>query len=75
MKCFFRAEDPEKIQLILENGYVDTAELREYDQVLHALLRQVERSHDLYQTIQTDRDSEYTLTPELTRYQVRRESE
>lgn len=31
-EMFFRAEDPEKIQLILDRAYVDTAELREYDQ-------------------------------------------
>jgi hypothetical protein len=37
-EMFFRAEDPEKIQLILDQAYVDTAELREYDQVLHVML-------------------------------------
>jgi hypothetical protein len=68
-EMFFRAEDPEKIQLILELAYVDTAELREYDHVLHAMLRQIERSHAQSQTIQTDRQREYTLTPELNRYQ------
>ncbi|MGC2413059.1 MAG: hypothetical protein WA459_10240 [Stellaceae bacterium] len=68
-EMFFRAEDPEKIQLILERAYVDTAELREYDQVLHTLLRQIERTHDLYKTIQTDHEREYSLTPEITRYQ------
>jgi hypothetical protein len=66
---FFRAEEPEKIQLILEKAYVDTAELREYDQVLHALLRPVERGLPTqYRTIQTDRHHEYTLSPELDRY-------
>lgn len=42
-EMFFRAEDPEKIQLILERAYVDTAELREYDLVIHTMLRQMER--------------------------------
>lgn len=69
-EMFFRGEDPEKIQLILERAYVDTAELREYDQVLHAMLRQIERTqYGNYQTIQTDRTHEYTLTPEITRYE------
>jgi hypothetical protein len=68
-EMFFRAEDPEKIQLILDQAYVDTAELREYDQVLHSMLRQVERAlPGDYRTIQTDRKHEYTLTPELDRY-------
>ena len=66
-EMFFRAEDPEKIQLILDQAYVDTAELREYDLVLHAMLRQMERTSD-YRTIQTDRHREYTLTPEIGRY-------
>ena len=62
-EMFFRAEDPEKIQLILDQAYVDTAELREYDQVLHSMLRQVERAlPGDYRTIQTDRKHEYTLT-------------
>ena len=69
-EMFFRAEDPEKTQLILERAYVDTAELREYDHVLHAMLRQIERTQAQTQTIQTDRQREYTLTPELTRYQT-----
>jgi hypothetical protein len=64
---FFRAEDPEKVQLILDQAYVDTAELREYDLVLHSMLRQMERSSG-YRTIQTDRHREYTLTPEIGRY-------
>ena len=69
-EMFFRAEDPEKIQLILDKAYVDTAELREYDNVLHAMLRQVERALPAdYRTIQTDRNREYTLTPELGRYE------
>jgi hypothetical protein len=68
-EMFFRSEDPEKIRLILERAYVDTAELREYDQVLHVLLRQIERTHNSYQTIQTDREREYNLTPEINRYQ------
>lgn len=69
-EMFFRAEDPEKIQLILERAYVDTAELREYDRVLHTMLRHVEKAQPgTYQTIQTDRGREYTLTPELARYQ------
>jgi hypothetical protein len=42
-EMFFRAEDPEKIQLILD-PYVDTAELRKYDTVLHSMLRQIERA-------------------------------
>jgi len=68
-EMFFRAEDPEKIQLILDQAYVDTAELREYDQVLHSMLRQVERAlPGGYRTIQTDRRREYTLTPEIDRY-------
>jgi hypothetical protein len=68
-EMFFRAEDPEKIQLILDQAYVDTAELREYDQVLHSMLRQIERAlPGDYRTIQTDRKHEYTLTPELDRY-------
>jgi hypothetical protein len=68
-EMFFRSEDPEKTQLILDRAYVDTAELREYDQVLHALLRQIERTHaNVYQPIQTDHHREYTLTPELARY-------
>jgi hypothetical protein len=68
-EMFFRAEDPEKINLILERAYVDTAELREYDEVLHAMLRQIERGQSShYQAIQTDRRREYTLTPEITRY-------
>jgi hypothetical protein len=68
-EMFFRAEDPEKIQLILDQAYVDTAELREYDQVLHSMLRQVERAlPGDYRTIQTDRKHEYTLSPELGRY-------
>src|SRR5712691_1757784 len=33
------------------------------------MLRQIERTHAQSQTIQTDRQHEYTLTPELTRYQ------
>jgi Type I restriction enzyme R protein N terminus (HSDR_N) len=66
-EMFFRAEDPEKIQLILDQAYVDTAELREYDLVLHSMLRHIERSYD-YRTIQTDRHREYTLTPEIDRY-------
>lgn len=66
-EMFFRAEDPEKIQLILDQAYVDTAELREYDLVLHSILRQIERTSD-YRTIQTDRHREYTLTPEIDRY-------
>ena len=66
-EMFFRAEDPEKIQLILDQAYVDTAELREYDLVLHTMLRQIERTSD-YRTIQTDRHREYTLTPEIGRY-------
>ena len=68
-EMFFRAEDPEKIQMILDEAYVDTAELREYDQVIHAMLRQVERAlpHE-YRTIQTDRRREYTVTPEMDRY-------
>jgi hypothetical protein len=53
-EMFFRAEEPEKIQLILEKAYVDTAELREYDHVLHAMLRQIERTHTQTQTIQTE---------------------
>jgi hypothetical protein len=69
-EMFFRAEDPEKIQLILDQAYVDTAELREYDHVLHAMLRQIERAlPNEYRTIQTDRKHEYTLTPELDRYE------
>ena len=68
-EMFFRGEEPEKIRLILERAYVDTAELREYDHVLHAMLRQIERTHTPSQTIQTDRQREYTLTPELARYQ------
>lgn len=69
-EMFFRAEDPEKIQLILDQAYVDTAELREYDQVLHSMLRQIERSlPEDYRTIQTDRKHEYTLSPELNRYE------
>jgi hypothetical protein len=60
-EMFFRAEDPEKIQLILDQAYVDTRELREYDNVLHSLLRQVERKLENYQRIQTDRSREYTL--------------
>ena len=69
-EMFFRAEDPEKIQLILQRAYVDTAELREYDQVLHSILRQEERKHGvLSHTIETDRKREYTLSPELARYQ------
>ena len=68
-EMFFRAEDPEEIQLILDQAYVDTAELREYDQVLHAMLRQVERAlPEDYRTIQTDRRREYTVTPEMDRY-------
>ena len=67
-EMFFRAEDPEKIQLILDQAYVDTAELREYDLVLHSILRQIERTSD-YRTIQTDRHREYTLTPEIGRYE------
>jgi len=67
-EMFFRADEPEKIQLIIDQAYVDTAELREYDQVLHALLKQVERRFDT-QPIQTDRSREYTLTPELSRYE------
>ncbi|MCW2205602.1 hypothetical protein M2227_007692 [Bradyrhizobium elkanii] len=67
-EMFFRGEDPEKIQLILEAAYVDTAELREYDNVLHVLLKQVENRLD-QRTIQTDRRREYTLTPEISRYQ------
>ena len=67
-EMFFRAEDPEKIQLILDQAYVDTAELREYDLVLHSMLRHIERSYD-YRTIQTDRHREYTLTPEIGRYE------
>jgi len=66
-EMFFRAEDPEKIQLILDQAYVDTAELREYDLVLHSMLRQIERGSD-HRTIQTDRHREYTLTPEIGRY-------
>lgn len=54
-EMFFRAEDPEKIQLIIERAYVDTAELRQYDEVLNAILRQIERVQETsYQTIQTD---------------------
>jgi hypothetical protein len=69
-EMFFRAEDPEKIQLILDEAYVDTAELREYDQVLHSMLGQIERAlPEDYWTIQTDRKREYTLTPELGRYE------
>lgn len=68
-EMFFRAEDPEKIQLILDKAYVDTRELREYDTVLNSLLKQVERRFDHSQPIQTDRKKEYTLTPELSRYQ------
>lgn len=68
-EMFFRAEDPEKIQLILEKAYVDTRELREYDTVLNTLLKQVERKFDHSQPIQTDRRREYTLTPELNRYE------
>lgn len=69
-EMFFRAEDPEKIQLILDQAYVDTAELREYDQVLHTMLRQIERAlPEEYRTIQTDRKHEYTLSPELSRYE------
>lgn len=69
-EMFFRSEDPEKIQLILEKAYVNTRELREYDQVLHAMLRQIERSLPTqYRTIQTDRKQEYTLSPELSRYE------
>ena len=69
-EMFFRAEDPEKIQLILDQAYVDTAELREYDEVLHAMLRQIERAlPGDYRTIQTDRKQEYTLTPEIDRYE------
>ena len=68
-EMFFRADDPEKIQLILDQAYVDTRELREYDNVLHSLLRQVERKLDNYQPIQTDRSREYTLTPEIARYE------
>lgn len=69
-EMFFRADDPEKINLILERAYVDTAELREYDEVLHSMLRQIERTQfNSYQAIQTDRRREYTLTPELRRYQ------
>ena len=45
-EMFFRAEDPEKIRLILDQAYVDTAELREYDLVLHSMLRQIERSSE-----------------------------
>jgi hypothetical protein len=67
---FFRAEDPEKIQLILEQAYVDTAELREYDGVLHSMLRQIEKALPAeYRPIQTDRKREYTLTPEIGRYE------
>jgi hypothetical protein len=66
-EMFFRAEDPEKFQLILDQAYVDTAELREYDLVLHTMLRQIERSSE-FRTIQTDRHREYTLTPEIGRY-------
>jgi hypothetical protein len=69
-EMFFRAEDPEKIQLILDEAYVDTAELREYDLVLHSMLRQIERSSD-HRAIQTDRHREYTLTPEIGRYDER----
>jgi hypothetical protein len=72
-EMFFRAEDPEKIQLILDQAYVDTAELREYDLVLHSMLRQIERTSD-YRTIQTDRHREYTLTPEIGRYNERETS-
>jgi hypothetical protein len=69
-EMFFRAEDPEKIQLILEQAYVDTAELREYDQVVHSMLRQIERALPAeYRTIQTDRKAEYTISPELSRYE------
>jgi hypothetical protein len=66
---FFRAEDPEKIQLILDKAYVDTRELREYDNVLNSLLKQVERRFDHTQPIQTDKKREFTLTPELARYE------
>lgn len=69
-EMFFRSEDPEKIQLILDQAYVDTAELREYDQVLHAMLRQIERALPAdYKPIQTDKKREYTLTPEIDRYE------
>jgi hypothetical protein len=69
-EMFFRAEDPEKIQLILDEAYVDTAELREYDAVLHTMLRQIERALPAdYRPIQTDRKREYTLTPEIDRYE------
>lgn len=69
-EMFFRAEDPEKIRLILDQAYVDTAELREYDQVIHSMLRQVERAlPEEYRTIQTDRRNEYTLTPALGHYE------
>lgn len=68
-EMFFRSEDPEKNKLILDRAYVDTAELREYDQVLHAMLRQIERSLPSdYRTIETDRNQEYTLNLELGRY-------
>lgn len=66
-EMFFRSEDPEKIQLILDQAYVDTDELRAYDQVLHTMLRHIERNSD-YRTVQTDRRREYTLTPEIERY-------
>src|SRR5207249_196401 len=66
-EMFFRAEDPEKMQLILDQAYVDTAELREYDLALHSMLRHIERSSD-YRTIHTDRHREHTLTPEIGRY-------
>jgi hypothetical protein len=69
-EMFFRAEDPEKIQLILDQAYVDTAELREYDQVLHSILRQLERALPRdYRVIQTDRKREYAVTPEIGRYE------
>lgn len=68
-EMFFRAEEPEKIQTILEKAYVDTAELREYDQIIHLMLKQIERSSENpLQTIQTDKKREYTLMPELNRY-------
>lgn len=67
-EMFFRAEDPEKTDLILDRAYVDTAEIREYDRVLHSMLRQVERAQQ-GQAIQTDKKHEYTLTPEIERYE------
>jgi hypothetical protein len=68
-EMFLRSEDPEKINLIIERAYVDSAELREYDEILRVMLKQIERKMGPHhQIIETDRQREHTISPDLVRF-------